>query len=54
MMDDPKYISKYIYKSKAYAANGYVMSLNMLATFETAKEPLDSIGIDRIVKNYLL
>ncbi len=54
MMDDQKYISKYIYKSKAYVENGYVMSLNMLATFETEKIPLDSVGIDRVIENYLL
>ena len=40
-MDDPKYVSRFRYKSGLYYEFGFMPSINMIMTFETKSHPFD-------------
>ena len=53
-MDDPDYVKKNIGKVRAYQRNGYHLGDNLLLTFETKDQPLDTREVENTVKHYLL
>lgn len=53
-MDDPDYVKKNIGKVRAYQRNGYHLGDNLILTFETKDQPLDTREVENIVKHYFL
>ena len=54
MMDDPKYARDNVEKIKAYIKNGYTVGVNLLLTFETLDDPLNSYEIDDLIDRHLV
>ena len=52
MMDDPDYIRKAYRKMQLYTENGIIPSVNLIMTFETLENPLDSEMLEEIVHFY--
>ena len=53
-LDDPDYVKKNIGKVRAYQRNGYHLGDNLILTFETKDQPLDTREVENTVKHYLL
>lgn len=54
MMDNPAYAKKAYQKLDLYASNGYVPTINLIATFETKNHPLTSSIVNKIIAEYFL
>ena len=54
MMDNEMYANKNISKINLYQENGYITGKNMIMSFESSKNPLNSRDIKRIIEEYLL
>ncbi len=54
MMDDTSYAEKAVRKITKYTSQGYYQGKNILYTFETSQTPLSTLGIERVIKEYLL
>lgn len=52
MMDDSDYIRKAYKKLQLYTENGIIPSVNLIMTFETLENPLDSEMLEKIVQFY--
>lgn len=52
LMDVPEYSEKMVIKIEEYQENGYWLGENLLCTFETKENPLNSKMVDRILKRY--
>ena len=52
LMDVPEYSEKMVIKMEEYQDNGYWPGENLLCTFETKENPLNSKMVDRILKRY--
>ncbi len=53
MMDNPAYAEKAFEKLKLYARNGYILSINLIATFETTDSPLSTEEASWYIDKYL-
>ncbi len=54
MMGDIEYTDKTLRKLKNYAANDILVGENLLASFESAGEPLDLFMIEQMIQTYLI
>lgn len=54
MMNQPSYSHNAFEKLQLYAKNGFIPSINLIATFETSDIPLDSMRINQIIQEYFL
>lgn len=54
MMDDIGYLRKNYAKLQFYQLHEYMLGKNLIATFETSKQPLDSRIIKATIESYLL
>ena len=54
MMDDVQYVEKWLYKQNAYEKNGIILGVNLFITYETGKKPLDTKGLDILIKQRFL
>ncbi len=52
MMDDPGYQRKYFYKMDKYIKDGYVPTINMIATYETSDNPFSSLVAREVIATY--
>lgn len=53
-MDKPDYANKAFEKLKVFNSNGIILSINLVATFETQAKPLDYKDVEDIIKKYFL
>lgn len=53
LMDSEKYIDNWSSKLNQYAKHGIISGRNLIATYETEKEPLNSNEIENIISIYL-
>ena len=53
MMDDPNYVDMAIKKINTYEQNGILLGKNLILTYETKKNPLNSKTIKLIIQHYL-
>lgn len=51
-MDDPEYVKKVSSKLWIYSRNGLFMGQNLIATFETEKNPLDISQVEQLIQYY--
>ena len=54
LMDSEDYVHKAYRKLDIYTLNGIIPTLNLITTFETKENPIDSYVIERIIKDYFL
>jgi hypothetical protein len=54
MMDDPKYVSKYLWKIRNYVLNGYIPQINLITTYETEARPLTLSGVVKVIEQFFL
>ncbi len=54
MMDNPSYAHSAISKLQTYISNDIIPSINLITTFETKDNPLDTNMIEEIIKYYFL
>ncbi|SHN58300.1 hypothetical protein SAMN02745247_01836 [Butyrivibrio hungatei DSM 14810] len=54
MMDDIGYLRKNYAKLQSYQLHGYMLGKNLITTFETSKQPLDSRIIKATIETYLM
>lgn len=54
MMDNSEYAHAAYKKLELYSGHGIIPSINLLATFETKKHPLDYEQINKLIENYFL
>ena len=53
-MDNPKYAKRTGEKLQLYLAHGIIPSINLITTFETAENPLNTCVLEKIVGEYFL
>lgn len=53
MMDDPKYLEEALQRIAAYEKNNLITGSRLILTFETLKRPINSLSIDKMIKEYL-
>ena len=54
LMDDPAYCKKAFWKQQQYAQQGIIPSINLITTYETKENPLNSEMIEKIISYYFL
>ena len=54
MMDDSDYRSNALQRLKAYEASGYYLGCNLVVTFETTKQPLDTRTVNNLIKQFFV
>lgn len=54
MMDNPEYAHKAIQKLESYNANGIYIGKNLLVTFETLRNPLNTRTVEKLLKEFIL
>ena len=52
MMDDPEYRFKNLEKIKDYENSGYIQGINLIMSFETKDNPLDTEHIKKLIKTF--
>lgn len=52
MMDDPEYRFKNLEKIKDYENSGYIQGINLIMSFETKDNPLDTEHIKKLIKAF--
>lgn len=52
MMDIPSYFEKAYRKMHTYNVHGIIPTINLIMTFETQSQPLDSMKIQRVIDEY--
>lgn len=53
MMDDPNYVEMSIRKINTYEQNEMLLGKNLILTYETKKNPLNTKTIKLMVQHYL-
>lgn len=53
MMDDKEYANDAIGKIKLYQQNGWYIGINLIATFETSKHPLDTKSFENLLLKFI-
>lgn len=53
MMDSPDYSVKAVTRINSYGASGYNLGFNLIASFETAANPLSAKTVVRMIEQYL-
>ena len=53
LMDNKQYASRAFSKLQSYYGAGWIPSVNLIATYETAEKPLDVEYVDTLIKYYL-
>lgn len=53
MMDDPAYYNKNLPKLKLYVSNGIIPNINLITTYETKDEPLDTKQVNDMIHIFL-
>ena len=53
-MDSEDYAHKAYRKLDIYTLNGIIPTLNLITTFETKENPIDSYVIEKIIKDFFL
>ncbi|PWJ68299.1 MULTISPECIES: hypothetical protein [unclassified Fibrobacter] len=53
MMDSPDYSARAVARINNYGSSGYNLGLNLIATFETASDPLSAKTVVRMIELYL-
>ena len=51
-MDDQEYRNSACKKLRLYCDNGIILSIDLIATFETADHPLDVERVEKIIKEF--
>lgn len=54
LMDKPEYVANTLHKMRTYAENGILPGINLITTYETQENPLDSEWVEKIIEHYLL
>ena len=54
MMDNPSYYENTYNKLKIYAHNKIIPTINLITTYETQKNPIDSTKIEQLIKEFFL
>lgn len=54
MMDDPEYLEHALSKLNMYQRNGYFLGEDLIITYETKQNPLNTRMLERILIHYLL
>lgn len=54
LMDDQEYRNSACKKLRLYCNNGIILSIDLIATFETADHPLDVERVEKIIQEFLL
>ncbi len=54
MMDNPEYVRKFLRKMRIYERSGIYPGHNLLCTFETSAEPLDSSAVEKLIQRFLI
>ena len=54
LMDDPEYCKKACSKIKLYSSYGIIPTINLITTYETKENPLDSELVGKIIEHYFL
>lgn len=52
--DDPAYCRQIFSKLQLYALHGMIPSINLITTYETKENPLNSENIEKIISHYFL
>lgn len=52
LMDDPKYVKKYLSKLHTYTSNNYLPGINLITTYETHDYPLTFEMIEMMISYY--
>lgn len=53
LMDRPDYIEATLFKQRAFYHHGILPDINLIATYETADHPLDSLAVEKKIKDFL-
>ena len=53
-MDDPQYVKNNLPKIQTYLSLGFVPTVNLIVTFETAAKPLDIEFVKMLIRHYFL
>ena len=51
MMEDPDYVSNVMRKLNTYEKNGIYIGVNLFITYESAKYPLNTKGLDGLFRH---
>lgn len=54
LMDNPQYVQKAFAKQQLYTTFGIIPTHQLIVTYETKEQPLDSNEIERVIKSYFL
>ncbi len=54
MMDDPSYSKSTFSKLQLYNSHGLTPSINLITTFETKNNPLDTQVVEKLIQHYFL
>ena len=54
MLDNPEYANDYVRKMNLYAAYGFYLGENLIATFESSQHPLTTEQIQKTIEKYLM
>lgn len=54
MMDQPTYVANVMKKIESYAASGYWLGKNFIATFESAQHPINVRYLENVIRQHLL
>lgn len=54
MMDNASYSTKMLSKLQHYISNGIIPSIQLITTYETKEQPLDSGIVEMLIKHYFL
>ena len=53
LMDDPAYCKNVLSKLKLYMSNGIIPNINLITTYETGNEPLDTKQVNDMIQLFL-
>lgn len=54
MMDDVNYVENTIFKLNTYEKNGIYLGVNLFVTYETSKKPMNTMVVDRMLRQLFL
>lgn len=54
LMDDPTYYKNVFSKLNTYASIGIIPNINLITTYETAKHPLSSDVVEKLIEHFFL
>lgn len=53
-LGDPEYVDDNLRRINAYLKNGYIIGETLILTFESDKQPINTLEIEKIVRHYFL